>query len=62
MPGGHIAMRSGCTVVDLDGSSIDVVAAAAAALAGTRKSYPFVAAGNPQLAAEIATWLRAKSD
>lgn len=62
LPGGHIAMRSGCTVVDLDGSSIDVVAAAAAALAGTRKSYPFVAAGDPQLAAEIATWLQAKSD
>lgn len=61
LPGGHIAMRSGCTIVDLDGSSIDVVAAAAAVFAGTKTSYPFVAAGDPALAAEVATWLRAKS-
>jgi len=57
LPGGHIALRGGCTVFDLAGDTIDVPAAAAAALRGESDGYPFVAAADPALAAAIAAWL-----
>jgi fructose-1,6-bisphosphatase/inositol monophosphatase family enzyme len=57
LPGGHIAVRGGCTVLDLSGEPIDIPAAAAAAVRGESGGYAFVAAADPALAAATVTWL-----
>ncbi|HSJ84078.1 MAG TPA: TIR domain-containing protein [Acidimicrobiia bacterium] len=58
LPGGHIAFRSGVTILDLRGREFDLLTAANEAIAGDRESSPFVAAADPDLAREIARWLR----
>jgi len=58
LPGGHIAYRSGATVLDLQGNEFDLLGAANEAITGDRESSPFVAAADPVLAGEIVQWLR----
>lgn len=57
LPGGHIVYRAGGYLVDLQGQSLDVIAAAQAALEGSKTDFPYVAATNPKLAAAIVDWL-----
>lgn len=57
LPGGHVAYRSGCTLLDLDGQQIDLLHAASEAIVGRVKSLPFVASIDPGLAREIVNWL-----
>jgi fructose-1,6-bisphosphatase/inositol monophosphatase family enzyme len=57
LPGGHIAYRSGCCILNLDGDELQVAAAAETCLNGVDGNFPFVAATNRELAAAIVEWL-----
>lgn len=57
LPGGHIAHRSGCTILSPDGRPLDVLDRAEAALRGEDPGCPYVAANTASLARAIAAWL-----
>jgi len=57
LPGGHIAYRSGCCFLTVDGSELDVVRAAQDAINQGSSDYPYVAATNHTLAVAIVDWL-----
>lgn len=57
LPGGHIFSRAGGCILSLDGSPLDVVAAAERSINEGDGHYPYVAAPTPELAQSIAHWL-----
>jgi fructose-1,6-bisphosphatase/inositol monophosphatase family enzyme len=57
LPGGHVAYRSGCCILNLDGSELEIPAAVQTCLNGGADNFPYVAATNRELAAAIVDWL-----
>ncbi len=62
LPGGHIAYRSGCSILTVDGNELNVVQAANDAMNRGSIDYPFVAATNRILSLAIVEWLKDAND
>lgn len=58
LPGGHVAYRAGCCLKSPDGSDLNIVQKAEKWVNGHPQSCPYIAALNPKLAREIASWLK----
>ena len=57
LPGGHIAYRSNCTILELNGTEFDLIAKAEKSLNMPEQNCPYVTARSADLASNIVKWL-----